>query len=88
MYICIYIWQVLLDSKLLLETVEKGGVRHLGTHSLSLLINICIALRVRKMLQKDSKDKIFALEELRASKQLVTWEGDKYSLKHLLIAHQ
>lgn len=55
---------------------------------MSLFINICIALSVRKMLQKDSKDKIFALEELRASKQIVTWQGDKYSLKHLLIAHQ
>lgn len=64
--------QVLLDSKLLLETVEKGGVH--GTLSFSLSKYLC-STAARWILRKDGNGKIFALEELKSSKQIVTWEG-------------
>lgn len=46
--------QVLLDFNWKLR--GRGRECHLSTHSLSVLLNIYIALYARKMLQRDSKD--------------------------------
>lgn len=41
----------------------------------SLFIKYLCSTVARWILQRDGIDKIFALEELRSSKQIITWEG-------------